>query len=620
MARRIRGRQARRRSRRINWGRFLVFLLVILGIVAMVLFAIHLLSGDNSPLSDVLPPLTSSASPELNPLPEPVASPTPTPALPGEIALNPVSGTSPEDFGFETDIMINGEEVSSFRRSGNMSFSSGRDYTTIPGILTFGGNNYRDTFTYGTAALAEKKLEVIHTERLGSLSGWSGTCWTGQPVIVEWPAEVRRVLGVYGQFKEKDGFTEVIYAAADGYIYFLELSTGERTREPLKLGVVTKGTASLDPRGYPLLYTGQGIESTNDEGRSGAWFRIVDLIQNKVVWSFGQKDPFSNRKWQAYDSSALVHAETDTLIVPAESGIIYTIKLNSSFDAAAGTVSVNPGGLEKYRYLADGYDTAGTDDADKRWVGIENSISVFRNYAYFTDNGGRLQCLDLNTLELQFVVDVTDDSDTSPVLEEDPANGTYYLYTANEVDKQPGARSAGTGKSYHRKIDGVTGKILWEEEWDASYGDTSSNGGTLSTPHVGRNNLSDIVIYNATLVPITYTDAAGETKTELGGRIITYDKNTGDVISVYEQTGGKYAGYWSSPVVVYDDNGDGYLIQCARDGVVRIHDPRNLETVYDTVDLGRPVESTPAVFGDYLVVGTRGSDDKDPQIVIMKIK
>ena len=86
--------------------------------------------------------------------------------------------------------------------------------------------------------------------------------------------------------KIKKYHIDMIYPAMDGYVYFLELGSGAATRDPLYLGIVTKGTAALDPRGYPLLYTGQGIPATQD-GVFGSWFRIISLIENKVIWSFG---------------------------------------------------------------------------------------------------------------------------------------------------------------------------------------------------------------------------------------------------------------------------------------------------------------------------------------------
>ena len=612
-----RGRKGRqtRRGVTVNWRRFLLFLILLCAIIVVVLIGIQLLTGEEGPLDSVLPK-PPAASPGSEVLPETSPTPTPVPTLAPDLAIAPVEEANPANFGFTTGLLIDGQETNTFDRGEDMRFGDDQSFTALPGILTFGGNNYRNTFTYGTQNVVEKSFTRIWDKSIGSLNTsmgtWTGTGWTGMPVIVEWPAETRKVLGVYDEFKNKDGFVEVIYTTMDGHIYFLELESGKPTRDPIKLGVVTKGTASLDPRGYPLLYTGQGITSTED-GVSGAWFRIIDLIQNKVVWKFGGKDSFSYRGWQAYDSSALVNAATDTIIAPGENGIFYTFKLNSSFDAAAGTVSVNPGPLQKYRYKGDGYGFAEEDN--KRWVGIENSVAAFRNYAFFTDNGGRLQCLDLNTLKLQYVVDVTDDSDTSLVLEEDVKNQTFYLYTANEVDKQPGAKAAGGGKSYHRKIDGLTGKIIWENGWDARYGNTSSNGGTLTTPHVGHGNISDLVIYNATLVPVTYTEN-GEEKKGNGGRLIAYNKETGEEVWRYEQ----YRDYWSSPVVIYDKDENAYVIQCDRNGMMRMHDARTGKVLTE-IDMGSRIESTPAVFGDYLVVGTRGvsGSGDSPKIIGIKI-
>ncbi len=95
-----------------------------------------------------------------------------------------------------------------------------------------------------------------------------------------------------------------------------------------------KGTASVDPRGYPLLYAGQGLNDTN--GTIGPWrYRVFDLIQNKEVWHISGLDAAAPRHdWGAFDSSALINARTDTLIQPAENGLIYKVKLNASYDAA----------------------------------------------------------------------------------------------------------------------------------------------------------------------------------------------------------------------------------------------------------------------------------------------
>ena len=87
----------------------------------------------------------------------------------------------------------------------------------------------------------------------------------------------------------------------------------------------------------------------------------------------------------------------------------------------------------------------------------------------------------------------------------------------------------------------------------------------------------------------------------LGGRIVAYNKLTGDVVWTIEQA----ADYWSSPVLVYDESGKGYLLQCDRSGYLKLYDALTSAELA-SIDLGSRVDSTPAVFGNALVVGTRG--------------
>lgn len=591
-------KQTRRKSRHaVRRRKFIVrrivLLLLLLAVIGGLTFLlIRIFSGDIGP---------GSKPAEPTPSPTPVMTPEPTPppptALPAGLTVTALSEEALSVIGFQDEIMDKRDEVPSYSRPEPMTFASGKDYTSLRGVTTYGGNNYRDTFTYGVQNVSTKTLSRVWDTPLGMLDCgedgvWAGVGWTGMPIIVQWDDTVRPFLGVYDEFKTKEGFTEVIYPAMDGNIYFKELSTGKNTRAPLYLGVVTKGTATLDPRGYPLLYTGQGIMSTSDEGTRGAWFRVISLIDNSVIWDFGGRDPFSPRQWQAYDSSAMVDAETDTLIVAGENGVLYTVKLNTMFDSINGTVSVSPDALTKYRYTANGY---GNGDEDRQW-GIESSPVFWKNYAFFTDNGGYLQCVDLNTMEIVYAKDLTDDGDGGLVLEEDYLDGTLYLYTANSVATQDGIVN-GYGKNYHRKINALTGEIIWEKSWDASNGSSTTNGGTLSTPHVGRGAIADLVIYNSSCVPITVNGEA-----VVGGRIVAYDKKTGETVWSHEQA----ADYWSSPVVVYDASENAYLLQCDRGGMLTMHDARTGE-VLTTLDLGSRVDATPAVFNNMLIVGTRGT-------------
>ena len=76
----------------------------------------------------------------------------------------------------------------------------------------------------------------------------------------------------------------------------------------------------------------------------------------------------------------------------------------------------------------------------------------------------------------------------------------------------------------------------------------------------------------------------------------------------------------SDDIVVYDAQGKGYLIQCDRGGYVTFYDASS-GIQLNSVDLGSRIDSTPAVFNNMLVVGTRGKggSGKGPQIVCLKI-
>lgn len=514
--------------------------------------------------------------------------------------------------GFTSEVRINNEEkiYSSYSRSSNLSFTTASKYSTVAGVTTFGSNNYRSSFSYGTATVTMQKLTNKWAMSIGSLGELSGIGWTGQPLIVQWSEEVRKTLGISDAYKQSDGFTEVIYPAADGNIYFYELSTGSSTRSPINIGASLLGTATLDPNGYPLLYVGQGVMSKNSKGTDVAYVYAVDLIKNEVVSTFGGRDYFARRSdWNAFDSSPLI--VNDTLIMPAESGVLYTIRLNTKFDAAAGTVSIDPGDRVKFRYS--GSDYVSSSVAGKRWYGFEASAVGFRNYLYLTDNGGRLLCLDLNSLTLQFVADLTSDTDASLVLEEDGDANTVYLYTANQTQQHDASLPDGWGYCTVRKLDGLSGRTLWTQTQVCYVGDGSYKSGCKATPHVGKGVVGNLLIVAYYGAGIEKTDEAGNVSYVYGGRIVAYDRSNGSVQWSIEQEGS--GDYVSSPLVVYTDAGDAYLIACDRSGFIKLYNAAR-GTLLDSYQAGSRIDGTPAAFGNYFVVGTTGST---PKIVGMQI-
>lgn len=467
-----------------------------------------------------------------------------------------------------------GRPINDYRGPDTVAFGDAGTYTEVPGVLTFRGNHHRTGGAYGSATVMERKLEVAWTHEIGEIRGegsyWPGAGWTGQPLLVEWPAETRAALGLDAGF-DRDGFVEVIYPVFEGKIHRLDLATGAVTRPPLEVGWGFKGTASVDPRGYPLLYAGQGLNDTN--GTIGPWrYRVFDLITNTEIWGISGLDPDAPRHdWGAFDSSALVNRQTDTLIEPAENGLVYKVKLNTSFDAEARTVSVDPDVVKM---------TYSSPISEK--YGIENSAVAYRNLMYAADNDGNLFCWDANTLEVLWMRDVGDDTDASLVLDVEPAG--VYLYTGNEVDNR--GRDGGERITNIRKIDALSGEHVWQYDIPSYY--TGVNGGVLATPVVGQGAMADMVIFN-----VSRTTAPRE------GDLIALDKQTGGVI--WRRHLGNYS--WSSPTIITATDGTQYGILADSAGIMHLFDPLTGEDI-STVDLGKNVEATPAVFGNMIVVAS----------------
>jgi outer membrane protein assembly factor BamB len=213
---------------------------------------------------------------------------------------------------------------------------------------------------------------------------------------------------------------------------------------------------------------------------------------------------------------------------------------------------------------------------------MENSIAIYKNFSYFVDNTGYLHCIDLNTLTPVWIRNVTDDTDSTIAIE-DLGGSKVSLYTACEVDHQ-----GANGYSYVRKINALTGELLWENKYQCTFSET--NGGALASPVVGKNDISNLVIFNIA--------KAWNTN---GGKLIAFDKETGKEIWVINLD--RYC--WSSPVDIYTKDGKSYIIQCDSGGYMYLIEGQTGE-ILDKIALGGNVEGSPAVYEDMIVVGTRG--------------
>ena len=532
------------------------------------------------------------------------------PALDKDLAyvVNPIDAAKPANLGFTYDIRRNNREDTYTSNPVETDFLFGTDaeYTSVKGITTFSGNNYRNSRAYGTANVSMQTLTERWSQGLSGLGTFSGATWTGQPLIVTWEGETLQAIGVLDTYKRGDSLTEVIQCAADGMIYFYELDSGNKTREPISVGASMFGSPTLDPRGIPMLYIGQG---TSYETNKSACFG-VSLVTNTAQTIVSGKDHTARRdNWSAFDSSPLIIE--DTLIWPSENGLLYLIRLNTAYDAAAHTLSITPGDKIKYRYQAADYTTGAA--ADKRWYGYESSVTAFRNYLYLADNGGRLQCVDVNTLKLQFVVDLGNDADASIVLEEDGGAGTVWLYASGQTDAQDESLPRGYGYCYTKKINGLTGQIVWEQKQLVQVLDPitgkSMKGGCKATPALGRGTVGDLLICAYYGLAVDTVDEEGNVKYTYGGKVVAYERASGEVRWEIKQIGA--ADYVSSPLLVYTARGDAYLITCDRVGAIRLYRAVNPgENSLYALNLGDSIEATPVAYGNYICVATTGSSPR----------
>ncbi|MEA4890713.1 MAG: PQQ-binding-like beta-propeller repeat protein [Clostridiaceae bacterium] len=539
---------------------------------------------------------TSESSPLPTSTPAPTSAPTPTPETtdPAKLAIaltdlpGYTAGTSQSD-GSKTKTLpdigkinwriYNGSNqlLSADPSDSITAFGSPDTFTGIDGVLTFRGNQYRNAPAWGSADIQDEKLKIIWTKDIGAISGtgsyWPGAGWTGQPLLVHWPEETRQVMGISQEMKDKD-LVEVFYPVFDGNIYCLDLETGRPTRDPIKVGFSFKGTGCVDPRGYPLFYAGQGLNDTN--GHIGVFkYRIFDLIQNKEIYGIVGKDAVATHKnWGAFDSSALIDGKSDTLLEPGENGLFYKVKLNTQYDAKAGSVSIDPV-VTKLRY----------ETPINHKYGIESSSVAYRNLIYFSDNDGAVVCLDINTLEPVWVFNAGDDSDATMVLEE--TDHGVFLYQGNTIDHR--GKLAGTANDICqlRKLNALTGELVWQYDVPCVY-DSNLNGGLLATPLLGRGDFADRIIFNVC-----------KTTSASAGKLLALDKESGDLI--WERALSAYS--WSSPISIQSKSGRSYGIFCDSVGIMHLFDPQTGKDI-DTLSIGQNCEASPSAYNDKIVVAT----------------
>lgn len=473
-------------------------------------------------------PASTPASP-VPPSPEPMPDPTPTEAP--TPAPTPVPTPTPYPGWVDP--------ATAFEPASGM-----------PGLLTFRGNPTRTFYGTGPAprspevlwrftGSAERDLCSLTTWEAGTTL-WCGAGWTGQPAVIEWDERTWVVAGTYTPA-----------------VHFLDAATGEQILPEFVVGDLIKGSVTVDPDGYPLVYFG----SRDNE------FRIIafDRDEPTQLWSMHANE-VSPVLWNDdWDGASLVL--DDYLFQGGENSHFFIIKLNRGF-GPDGLVTLDP----EVVFSNPGWDQELLNVVTDGNVSIEAGMTVVGNTLYFANSGGLVQGWDIYGVadgqvpERVFRYWAGDDVDATVV-----ADDEGFLYVGVEYERG-NARSQELGQML--KLDpSAEDPLVWGT--DLRNADID---GVWATPA-----LTDEMVYVPTNAGFLY-GLSRET-----GEIVWFKRLTGPV--------------WSSPVVI-----DDVLIQTDCGGVIYaydVSDPSVEPPELWRMSLGGCIEATPAVWDGVIYVADR---------------
>lgn len=532
---------------------------------------------------------TATPTPTPTPTPVPTATPEPT-ATPMPILQAAADDSAdPAKLSLTQTVYRNGKKVTDYQRETAISMNAPDKYTYYDGgVFTFRGNSFRQNAASGTVEVEDEKLSIEWEYEMGSIRTasngvWYGIGWTGQPAIIKWAQEAREnLMNLYESKRTVKALKEVIFAGLDGKIHFVDLNDGQPTRDPINVGYPLKSSVSVNPYGYPMLGVGQAISKLANKSGDYGYYLFNLLDNSELMFMSGktskQQDAYCANG--AFDGTALFDMNSDTMIVAGENGLIYTIALNTNFDYKSEKPS-----LTINKDIVFLKTKAKSEEANM--TGAETSVAMYNNYIYTADTQGILQCIDSNTMKAVWAKDVGDNTDAAIALDFDE-NGDLALYTGNTSYKRLNGKKPVT----IRRLNALTGEEIWSYEISCLYNKDQLSG-CKASPVVGQNGISGLVIFT-----VNMTGSANKST------VIALNKMDGSVEWEYEID----AQAISSPVAVYNEAGDAWIIQGDQSGNLYLLDG-STGKVCNVLSLGGEIQGSPAVYKDMLVIGTCSKDN-----------
>ena len=302
---------------------------------------------------------------------------------------------------------------------------------------------------------------------------------------------------------------------------------------------------------------------------------LINLLTNKELTLLTGKEKLMRSNYSGFNGAPVFDKNTGTMVVGGENGLLYTMEPTADFDYVIGSLKIKPA-VQRYSWVAGAQKAKNTN--------VDGSIAMYGSYAYFGDQAGIVQCVDVNTLSPVWAVNTGDNVDATVALDMEDAS-TVALYTANTLLNQ--GRS---GVCTIRRLDALSGKQTWAFEVPDLLYTTEAEVGCYASPVIGQNKLSALVYFTAT----------NGTK---GATLYALDKASGSV----KWTLAFSSPSLSSPVAVYNDAGNGWIIQAESNGKLHMIDGLS-GTELSSLQLDGSIVASPSVYRDVLVIGTTGTD------------
>ena len=442
---------------------------------------------------------------------------------------------------------------------------AGEDYTRLRfGVLTFRGNAFRRNASAGTVP-TPSSLNVIWEAETGFPE------WTGQPVIIKWSAEVRADSDLYEEKKNKPALKEVVVPCADGSLFFCDLEDGQPTRGILPLGAPAAGTACASPSGLP--YLGTAVRSDAPAYRQYNLYTQEELAALPETSGAGPD--------RVLFGSPVIDRISDTLITAGDDGLLYLVSFNTYFSWQDAEYRIAPS-VTAMKSIAAG--------EDESLTAVRSPVAVYNRYVFYADMAGILRCVDTNTLSPVWMAENGDSVVSAVAL--DLQGDELALYAATVLNiRESGAAQA-------RRFNALNGEETWCLDIGVDRRGDGTYAGFAASPMIGTGGLDDLAFFT-----VTGLNEEGRGTLGLPGdteaAVIALEKKTGAVRWARPFTDRCV----SSPVGIYGEDGNGWIIQCTERGTVVLLDGlTGVETASLAVD--GQILASPAVYSNIMVICT----------------